>query len=56
MRRLRCWGLRLCGCTGRGLEVVHCAIQFNIVNKSMIRDLVQGHLLYCHSFSYARLI
>ena len=35
------------GVTGRGLEVVHCAIQFNIVNKSMIRDSVQCHLLYC---------
>ena len=30
MRRLRCWGLRVCGCTGRGLGVVHSAIHFNI--------------------------
>ena len=43
MRRLRCWGLQVCGCTGQGLGVVHSAIHFNIVNKSMIRDLVQIH-------------
>ena len=44
------------GCAGRILEVVHCAMQFNIVNRSMIRDLMQCHLLDCHSLNYARLI
>ena len=52
MRRLRCWGLWVCECTGRGLRVVHSAMHFNIVNKSMIRDLVQCHLLYCHLSIY----
>ena len=44
------------GCAGRSLGVVHCVIQFNIVNRYMIRDLMQCHLLVCHSFNYARLI
>ena len=35
---------------GAGPWSGHSVIYFNIVNKSMIRDLVQCHLLYCHSF------